>query len=113
MPGFNQTGPSGQGPMTGKGSGLCRAGRPAYETGFTNTLGQGRGVRFGWGFRCGPGQQTRGRPRRRLGQARWASGNISVEDGSLETDRLKREADAMKSALEALNQQLSELEKRE
>jgi len=37
MPGQDRTGPSGQGPMTGRGVGLCR---------------RGLGFRRGFGFRC-------------------------------------------------------------
>jgi len=44
MPGFDQTGPMGQGPMTGRGLGPCGGGM-AYGRGY----GRGRGWRH-WGY---------------------------------------------------------------
>ena len=50
MPGRNNTGPLGQGPMTGRGLGLCHH-HPNKVTTMTNTTyGQGRISRRG--FRC-------------------------------------------------------------
>lgn len=48
MPGQDRTGPGGQGPMTGRGMGLC-----------TRALGRGigRGFRQGFGFRRGFGNR--------------------------------------------------------
>ncbi len=43
MPGFDQTGPLGQGPMTGRGLGPCGGGM-GYGRGF----GRGYGRGFGW-----------------------------------------------------------------
>jgi hypothetical protein len=56
MPGFDQTGPGGMGPMTGGGRGWC--GRSANKGGYGTGVGRGRrgggrgfggGARFGWG----------------------------------------------------------------
>ncbi|MBM3253727.1 MAG: hypothetical protein FJZ16_05710 [Candidatus Omnitrophica bacterium] len=49
MPAFDQTGPQGQGPMSGRGLGPCAmpAGRQGFGGGF---LGRGRGWSFGRGF---------------------------------------------------------------
>lgn len=46
MPNFDQTGPRGRGPMTGRGFGPC--GKNRMRGGF----GRGRGLRrcFGWGY---------------------------------------------------------------
>jgi hypothetical protein len=54
MPGFNQTGPAGYGPGTGRGMGPCGRGM-AYRRGFLPGYGRGffRGRGFGMGF--GPG----------------------------------------------------------
>jgi hypothetical protein len=54
MPGFNQTGPAGYGPGTGRGMGPCGRGM-AYQRGFPQGYcrGFGRGRGFGMGF--GPG----------------------------------------------------------
>ncbi|NMC35409.1 DUF5320 domain-containing protein [Candidatus Beckwithbacteria bacterium] len=55
MPGFDQTGPTGQGPMTGRGMGFCSWG---YGRGFGRRAGRGLGRLFGgfWGF---PSQPTK------------------------------------------------------
>lgn len=73
MPGFNQTGPAGQGPMTGRGFGRCAniSEITNEKTSTSNTsnennnmpfvgrgLGAGRGMGFGRGRRC-MGQQAR------------------------------------------------------
>ncbi len=51
MPGLNKTGPSGQGPLTGRRMGLC-AGNENDNTGFGWGMGRGfRGGRFGGGER--------------------------------------------------------------
>ena len=42
MPGYNRTGPAGNGPMTGRGMGYCNASRPA-----------GNATPMGMGFRRG------------------------------------------------------------
>lgn len=61
MPGFDRTGPLGQGPMTGRGLGLCSG--YARTTGFRGPglawrrgwYGRGRGFGFGRGFGRGFG----------------------------------------------------------
>ena len=50
MPLFDRTGPSGQGPLTGRGVGPCGGG-----AGFGSRFGFGRGSRFGRGFGRGFG----------------------------------------------------------
>jgi hypothetical protein len=47
MPGFNQTGPAGYGPGTGRGMGPCGRGM-AFRRGFGRGFGRGQG--FGSGF---------------------------------------------------------------
>ena len=51
MPGFDKTGPQGQGPMTGRGMGPCGRGRGmGMRMGFGRCRGFGRGLGryFGW-----------------------------------------------------------------
>ncbi|EKE05365.1 MAG: hypothetical protein ACD_19C00337G0001 [uncultured bacterium] len=51
MPGLDQTGPQGQGPMTGKGKGSCKKGSMRMKRGFgrcCNGMGRGAGRSFGW-----------------------------------------------------------------
>ena len=52
MPGRDKTGPTGQGPMTGRGTGMCGGGMGG---GFGNGFGMGSGRRAGCrgGFRKG------------------------------------------------------------
>lgn len=84
MPGFDGTGPGGQGPMTGGGRGFCAepvSGRPAGSRrffGFGRGAGRGRG-RGLWGL--GRGFRNRF----------WASGS--------ETDQLKEQAEVLKQEL--------------
>ena len=47
MPGFDRTGPAGQGPMTGGGRGLCNLGRRVYGSYFGSGDFFGRGGRRG------------------------------------------------------------------
>jgi hypothetical protein len=111
MPGFNQTGPSGFGPMTGRG--LCKTGRPVDETGITGNAGFGRRVGFGRGFRCGLGPEMRSYRGRGLGRNRAPFMEAYPEDARVEMDGLKRQAESMKRALDAINQRLSEMGKSE
>lgn len=78
MPGFDQTGPRGQGPMTGHGLGPC-----------------GSGVRRGFG--CGYG--------RGFGYGRFAGrAYLSQKE---EIEELEDEAKVMESDLNALRQQIA------
>ena len=113
MPGYNQTGPSGFGPMTGRGRGLCRTGRPIDETGITDNTGFGRGAGFGRGFRCGFGPQMRANMGRGFGRNRAAFPGGYPEDAPVEIDMLRKQTEAMKHTIDALTQRLSELEKSE
>jgi hypothetical protein len=61
MPGFDRTGPLGQGPMTGRGFGPCGRGlgwRRGFGRGFGFGLGRGWGIgrSFGWGAAPAPRQ---------------------------------------------------------
>ncbi len=58
MPGFNQRGPMNEGPMTGRGQGICTGNQPMNQ-GFGMGMGRRRGQRGrqapGWGPRFGQG----------------------------------------------------------
>jgi len=103
MPGFDGTGPSGQGPGTGWGQGPCGAGR---RGGFS---------RFGRGFRgFQPSRGEWGRPR----WGRRAYGYRSLGPGAGpgygtpqdEAQALKQEAAYLQSELEDIQRRLAELE---
>jgi len=108
MPGFNQTGPSGRGSMTGRGRGLCTAGRPVYATGIPGNAG------FGRGFRGGYGPEMREYPGRGWGRNRATVVEAYPEDTPhVEIDRLKMQAESMKQTLDTISRRLSEMEKSE
>ena len=51
MPRFDGTGPNGQGPLTGKGMGVCNGGSVGFQGGFGRRMG--RCMRMGGGFMRG------------------------------------------------------------
>lgn len=57
MPGFDQTGPGGDGPMSGRAQGMCRAARSGSMLATAGGYSQGRGRGQGRGFRCGRGNR--------------------------------------------------------
>lgn len=90
MPGFDGTGPVGQGPMTGWGTGRCAGNAPAPGAGF----GRGRG--FGRGF---------GR-----GLCRWgAAGTPALANAPVSAED---EENALKNQLSWLQRQTQAIEKR-
>jgi hypothetical protein len=102
MPGFDRSGPMGDGPMTGGGFGRC-SGMNVPAGGFGRGMGRGRncarrggtfsqfGRGRGFGFAAGPAR----------------------EPGSLaenEVNYLKAEAQQLERYLQSLNKQISDLE---
>ncbi|MGD9977062.1 MAG: DUF5320 domain-containing protein [Bacteroidales bacterium] len=71
MPGYNQTGPLGQGPMTGRKMGRCtnfganrknvsnKTENNSTENSMEIPFGKGRGMGYGRGFGRGLGRQSR------------------------------------------------------
>ncbi|MFH1459416.1 MAG: DUF5320 domain-containing protein [Candidatus Omnitrophota bacterium] len=104
MPGFDGTGPRGQGPFTGGGRGYC-AGYPV--SGYMNSapgrgsFGYGRG--FGRGYGRGQG----------FGWRRMASYAYGVNDFGItprtETEFLKEQVKFMQDEIQAINQRIKEL----
>lgn len=118
MPGGDQTGPRGMGPMTGRRAGYCAGyGGP----GFANPAygGYGRGWGQGWGsrgFARGGGRGWRhryyatGRPAwLDFGPPPWAYGTPPTHDQELEG--LKREAEWLQGQLDDVGRRIEELEK--
>lgn len=67
MPGFNATGPNGQGPRTGRGLGKCKPAKSNKEENFSDFdrgrgmgRGMGRGYRHGYGRGMGGGRSFGG-----------------------------------------------------
>ncbi|MDY6881138.1 MAG: DUF5320 domain-containing protein [Desulfatiglans sp.] len=112
MPGFDGTGPMGEGPMTGGARGFCNPSRrPNAMPGF----GGGRGFRAGYGPGYGRGFGRSGAyypPSRR-----WYGPAYDAPYGSPynlrpqeEVNILKSEADAIRGELDAINRRIEELE---
>ncbi|MBW1713586.1 MAG: DUF5320 domain-containing protein [Deltaproteobacteria bacterium] len=116
MPGFDRTGPLGQGPMTGRGLGRCgpvgtRAGAgygygwwPGY--GWGGGFGRGPGRGFGRGFGRGMG---RGFGFRGCGWSPFYGGPVAATGPEEEKSMLQAEADELKSYLADLESRLAEL----
>lgn len=81
MPNFDQTGPQGQGPMTGRGMGNCAGG-----------MRRGRGCRNGMGYNGRFSQRT------------------YLTKGE-EVKALEEEAENLKADLKAIEEQINELKK--
>ena len=107
MPGFDQTGPMGAGPMTGGARGRCnpaKAGsipfygrglglRRGFRGGYVRGMGLGRGYGGGYGWYPAP------------------VGPAYPVDAAEEMNMLKAEADNLQKSLEAVNKRIEELEK--
>jgi len=116
MPGRDNTGPTGMGPMTGRGLGNCGGNRAVG--------GQGPGLGRGLGFGRGRGQGGR-RGRRNRFLATGSTGGQRVETGmaengeaskepmvdeSQELDVLKQQAEQLAGTLEQINTRIAQLE---
>ena len=111
MPGFDQTGPTGAGPMSGGARGLCSPANAGYNPRFTDEgFGYGGGLGLRRGFRGGFG------PGRGLGRGYgWyppAVGPAYPANAADETEMLKADADYMQKSLDAINKRIEELEKK-
>ncbi|MDD2374139.1 MAG: DUF5320 domain-containing protein [Eubacteriales bacterium] len=105
MPGFNGTGPQGQGSMTGRGMGAC-AGYPAQ------TGGTGRGLGLGLGRGAGKGR-GRGIGRRGCGCAgggfRFGGYAPWEPTAAQQKQVLKNQADFLESQLRAVREELGSI----
>ena len=110
MPGFNQTGPEGLGPMTGGGRGVCTTSRPAYGRGVSGNVGFGRNLGWGRGFRGGFRSDMRGYRGRRPFYNRDAAVPANMENDTPEIEALRAQVEAVQQSLDALNKRISEME---
>jgi hypothetical protein len=111
MPGFDQTGPMGSGPMTGGARGRCNPATAGNAPAYAGGYGYGRGLGLRRGFRGGYGPDT-GRGRgvgRGYGWYPPAAVPAYSMDAAGEMDMLKAEADYMKKSLDAVNKRIDEL----
>lgn len=97
MPGRNATGPTGEGPMTGRGFGFC-ADKTAAGRGFGSGFNRGAGLGHGRGYGRGMGR-------------RFFRGFCFADDSAdmSRKDYLKARKDALKSAVDAIDKELGEL----
>jgi hypothetical protein len=124
MPAGDGTGPSGMGPMTGRGAGYCAG----YGTpGYANQM-PGRGFGRGWG-RGGGGRRGWRNMYYATGLPGWARYGYAPAWGAppaaaygpygapptpeQETEFLKSQAEMLKEELDAISQRIAELEKKE
>ena len=111
MPGFDRTGPMGEGPMTGGARGRCNPNYAGYDPRFYGGGYRGLGLRRG--FRGGFGPEM-GRGRRYGRGYGWFPPAIDPgfpADAAGEVDMLKAQADHMKNSLDAINERIAALEK--
>lgn len=113
MPGFDRSGPMGEGPMTGGRRGLCNPANAGIGAPFFKSYGYGRGMNFGRGFRggFGPGRGIRHGFYRGFAWYPPVYGPAYSIDQKSEVDMLKAEADYLKNTLDAINKRVEELEK--
>ena len=107
MPGGDRTGPSGQGPLTGRRMGYCAGeDRPGYmyNSGYGYGRGWGRGLGLGRGFRRGFG------PGRGIGYGNFYQ--ESIPDVSEKT-LLENEIKILKEQLSSLENRLTGMEKKD
>jgi hypothetical protein len=104
MPGGDRTGPMGQGPMTGRGFGLCAGfGRPGYASGgfgrgMGRGFGRGRGMGWGRGFGWRGGFAYPAQP---VPYRSFPTGAEVREDLESYRDELKRELQGVEEELTA------------
>ena len=114
MPGFDQTGPMGAGPMTGGARGRCNPAAAARVPAYAGGYGYGRGLGLRRGFRGGYGPDTgrgRGYGRGYLSYPPAADSAYPM-DVAGEVDMLKANANYMQKSLDAINKRIEELEKK-
>lgn len=115
MPGFDGTGPTGAGSMTGGASGYCNPAGAGLRTGIYRGFGFGRGGGYGRGngfFRRGgyPGGYGRGFGAGAGGSAP-AYAAPYTENPDAELNMLKARANAFRHTLETIQQRIADLEK--
>jgi Family of unknown function (DUF5320) len=110
MPGFDGSGPLGQGSMTGRTMGRCNSTSPGTKT-EAAFYGCGRGMACRRGFGSRGASSGRGMGR----GAGFSQGNAAPFTPVPQTDKnepLKAQASQLQSSLQRIEQRLNELEKK-
>lgn len=113
MPGYDRSGPMGEGPLTGGGRGRCNPAYRQYGQPFMyGSAARGLGLRRGRGFRGGTGYAGVGRRNAPMA-GRWFAAGVPgypIEPPD-DLDALRQEADYLKTSLDAINKRIDILEK--
>ncbi|MCP3954626.1 MAG: DUF5320 domain-containing protein [Desulfobacterales bacterium] len=109
MPGFDQSGPMGAGPMTGGVRGRCGTAVPKYGGTRSGAAAIGRGLGNRYGARGGRG--TGRRMFRGYGNRFAAAPPATVGNPADELDLIHTEAGQLKVTLETINNRITEMEK--
>lgn len=115
MPGFDRTGPMGEGPMTGGARGRCNPAMAGTIPAYVGNYGYGRGMALRRGFRGGYGP-GRGRGRgygRAYGWFPPAIGPAYPVDAAAEVDMLKAQAEDLKHSLDTIHERIAALESKQ
>lgn len=99
MPGFDSTGPQGQGPMTGRKMGNCISSENANTE---QSMAAGSGMGMGRGLRCGRG---RGNGNGRGFRNRVSTTDVSGAAGNDQMIQMQARIEQLESELTALRQQ--------
>ena len=109
MPGFDQSGPMGAGPMTGGARGRCGSLVTGYGRAIPETAVSGRGLAYGRGFRGGRGAGRR--IPRRYGNSFAVQPAAAAGNPADELNRLRAETDLLNNTLQTINNRITEIEK--
>ena len=116
MPGFDRTGPMGEGPMTGGARGRCNPATAGAIPAYAGMRGYGRGMALRRGFRggYGPGRGWGRGYGRGYGYGSFppAVDPAYPVDAAAEVDMLKAQAEDLKNSLDAIHQRIAALEKK-
>lgn len=104
MPGFDGTGPAGQGPMTGGGRGWCSPADQGFRSQGGFWPGRGRGFRRSFWGRGMAG--WRGTPR----YWGWEASSPTVSSREEQMNYLRDEANALRRELQAIENRLKDME---
>ncbi|MCD4831661.1 MAG: DUF5320 domain-containing protein [Anaerohalosphaeraceae bacterium] len=113
MPGGNGTGPTGMGPMTGRGAGFCAGfGVPGYANpvggrGYGMGFGRGRGIGRGRGFGAGFGFGNVAGVGAYPANAPFVPTVTAVQ----ELEGLKQQAELLQNNLGQISERIEQLEK--
>lgn len=108
MPYGDRTGPSGMGPLTGRGFGYCSGfDHPGYAVGSGRAFGRGMGRGFNRGFGRGFGF--------RAGYSPYMSYGVPVPyeyDPGKEKEYLKDQIDSLEKTISSLKKRMDDLDKK-